>query len=148
MAEHQYITRLVSLKCSMGTMTNPLNVKMDHGVIWEQESDKFPIMNANDHISGENVIHFGRCQSDKNPHNFFDIENALMFVFCPASVLIRKLSGCNGCKCEPKIVSPWVNTSMRHMVEGAPALTSESKLACYYGGIITITYETEEVKSE
>lgn len=148
MAEHQYVTRLISVKCSMGTMANPLNVKTDHGLIWDQESDKFPVMNANDHISGENVIHFGRCKSDKNPGNKLDLENIVMGILCPASVLIRKLTGCDGCKCEPKTLVPWTNTSTKHMVEGAPALTVDSNLACYYGGIISISNEAEEAKGE
>lgn len=105
-------------------------------------------MNANDHISGENVIHFGRCQSDKNPGNTFNLESLVKNALFPASLLIKKLMGCEGCKCEPKTLVPWVNTSKKHMVEGAPGIISESKLTCYYGGTISIYYSTEEASGE
>lgn len=148
MAEMQYVTRLVKVECSMGSMKNPLNVTKDHGVVWEQESVMLPIMNANDHTSGENVIHFGRCKSDKNPGNSFSLESMVMSVLIPGSSLLKSLMGCDGCKCEPMTLTPWVNTSTKHMVEGAPGIISESKLTCYYGGIISIYYEQEAVESK
>ena len=52
-------------KCTMGTKTNYLNVDYDHGVLYGEE----PLMNANDHVSGKHVIHFGNCTSQKNPGN-------------------------------------------------------------------------------
>lgn len=133
--EKDYIVRLRYAKCSMGTMENKLNCPLDHGIVFGEEEQ--PILNANDHISQEHIINFGTCTSPTNPgggvKEFF--KNPLKFI----TNGISGLFGSKKCECVPKTVLPWVNVKEDHVIEGAPALTSESKLACFYGGIISIS---------
>ncbi len=54
-----------------------------------------------------------------------------------------------GTPCKPMTVTPWINVDEDYFIDGAPALTIESTLPCYYGGIITIVLEkTESTDSE
>ena len=146
MSEVKYVTRLQLAKCSMGTMTNYLNLPEDHGVV-KNDLDH-PLMNCNDHDPGQHVIHFGRCNSKMNPGNQFNLGDALLGALLPGSRLIKKLLGCSGCKCKPMTFQPWIETKKDHMIEGAPALTDKSTLVCYYGGIISILPPEEAEKEE
>lgn len=151
MSEKSYVTRLRKAKCTMGTMENYLNVKKDHGIIWEKGcdpgdacNDKQPFMNANDIVPDENIVHFGRCNSNQNPGNKFDLEEIVMGSLIPASLVLKKLTGCSGCKCRPMTFECWENADEKHMVEGAPSLTDDSVLMCRYGGCITICEEEQK----
>lgn len=148
MSDEKYVTRLVLAKCSMGTMTNYLNLPMDHGILFNDADH--PIMNANDHEGGDgkNVVHFGRCNSKTNPGNQFNLGNAIMGLLMPGSLILKKLLGCSGCKCCPMTLQPWIENKKNHMVEGAPCLTDKSTLVCYYGGIISILPPEEAEKEE
>jgi len=44
-------------------------------------------------------------------------------------------------KCEPVTPTPWIYGNESNIIEGAPALMTGSKLACRYGGIISIVEE-------
>ena len=140
MADQEYQIRLSYAKCSMGTMDNLINIKKDHGVVWEKGDDMYPVLNANDFQPKDNIVHFGRCNSTANPGN------SAIRPFSWARRLFSKLfgcfSGCDGCKCEPVTLTPWIDTSDGHFVEGTPALTNESICTCYYGG--TIRFLTTE----
>ena len=67
----QYATRLMRIRCTCGTKENYINIPTDHGVVAGE--DQQPLLNANDHIGGEggNIIHFGKCHSEHNPHRTF-----------------------------------------------------------------------------
>lgn len=146
MSDTKYVTRLALGQCSMGTMTNYLNLPEDHGVI-KNDMDH-PLMNANDHEPGKHVIHFGRCNSQANPGNSFNLGSALLGSLLPGSTLIKNLIGCGGCKCTPMTFMPWVEKQKEHLLEGAPALTVDSKLMCFYGGEITILPPEDAEKEE
>ncbi|MBQ3164393.1 MAG: DUF4280 domain-containing protein [Lachnospiraceae bacterium] len=146
-----YTCRLAKAKCDKGTMSNYLNVKTDHGIVWEKtcdpgktNDDKQPFMNACDYKEGDNVVHFGRCNSDTNPGNKVDLEEIL---FGPVVTLAKDLIGCGGCKCKPILIDVWENVDKTHLVGGVPALTQESTLYCRNGGTITIMTQ-EEVEAE
>lgn len=135
MDDQKYVTRLMRARCSKGTMENYLNVDLDHGIV--VGADMQPLMNANDHVSGRHVIHFGCCESDQNPERMFrkglvggllggEIADALEDV------------GIMTCKCKPNTPNPWEFVNEDNIVEGAPALMVCSKLTCRYGGIIEI----------
>lgn len=138
-----YVYRLVRAECSYGTQPNYLNVKQDHGIIYSicgEDGGKSlcPLMNANDHIPGENLTHFGRCKSPQNQVFGGDRQ------FHVGDLLdgIGKFFGGNeGYLCEPMTELAWKDTSDQNYIEGAPAITEESKLTCFYGGVITITFE-------
>lgn len=138
----QYVTRLMKAKCSCGSMSNYLNIPKDHGVIFS--SPDSPILNANDHEPDKNIVHFGRCNSSKNPTNQLDDALSVLGIFCPGiigSKMLKKLMGCEGCKCKPKTITPWNNVKDGYSTDGAPAITTESTLTCYYGGTIEIEIE-------
>ena len=144
MGKKIYVTRMMKAKCTCGSMSNYLNLPKDHGII--QADNDHPLMNANDHIADENIVHFGRCSSKMNPEN---IANGIASFVAPGLSLInsvKKLVGCEGCKCRPKTVLPWVITNDDYIIDGAPVLTKDSTLPCFYGGIISI--DTEGIKCD
>lgn len=140
--EPRYITRLMKMECDMGTVQNYINVDKDHGVLAGGNSDAQPVMNANDHTS-KNVIHFGNCNSKENPERGFRevLVKALMgpMAFAVGDKVIDKLEemGIITYKCKPNTPKPWIDTNEDCILEGAPALTMDSQLACRYGGKIT-----------
>lgn len=134
----RYITRLMGMRCDLGSMANKLNLPLDHGIIFNDMA--YPLMSANDYISDKNIVHSGRCTSNMNPENTMSLESLLI----PGSKWIKKLIGCDGCKCSPKVIKPWTIINEKHRIDGAPALMMESQALCYYGGTIRITLELEE----
>ena len=141
MAGDKYVVRLMKGQCSCGSMANYLNIPEDHGVVFGAEEQ--PLLNANDHVSGENVIHFGTCSSNANPGN---MARNVGMALIPGGFLIKKISeklGCTGCKCSPKTPLPWLETNEEYALEGAPILTTKSQLACLYGGVISIVDEAQ-----
>ena len=144
----QYVYRLMKAQCSCGDkeFTQFINMDEDHGVYFhDQES---PLMNANDHVANENIYTFGRCKSLKNPGG--DVARGIANSYIPlfGGDLVQSLIGC---KCEPMTIVPWINANEEYWIDGAPALTVESELPCYYGGTIKIVLETvdgEEAEAE
>ena len=145
--EPRYITRLMKMECDMGTVQNYINVDKDHGVLAGGNSDAQPVMNANDHTS-KNVIHFGNCNSKENPER--GLRETLVKTVMGATLgpiiafgvgdkIIDKLEemGILTYKCKPNTPKPWIDANEDCILEGAPALTMDSQLACRYGGKIT-----------
>lgn len=143
--EEQYVTRMMCIKCDCGTKINYLNAPQDHGIRMVEGE---PLLNANDHEPGENknIVHFGRCKSMNNPGNILANAAIASTSIVPGAMFLgTKLTELTGlCKCNPKTFTPWENVSEDHIIEGAPALTTKSKLTCFYGGIIEITSEDVE----
>lgn len=146
-----YACRLEKARCDKGTMSNYLNVKTDHGIVWEiareagnTNDDKRPIMNACDYKEGENIVHFGRCNSVMNPGNMFDLEERVIGSVAAPAVAVKELMGCGGCKCKPILINVWENVDKTHLVGGVPVITRNSTLYCRNGGTITIMTEEEE----
>lgn len=135
----KYITRLMRIRCSKGTMDNYINVGTDHGVL--AGADQQPVLNANDHTK-ENLIHCGNCESDANPERMLK-KKLVASLMGPAGLVagdmltaaMEKL-GIMPCKCKPNTPLPWIFTNENNILEGAPALTMDSKIACRYGGVI------------
>ena len=135
MDDQKYVTRLMRARCSKGTMENYLNVDIDHGIV--VGADMQPLMNANDHVSGRHVIHFGCCESDQNPERMF--RKALVGGFLGGIVAdVLEDVGIMTCKCKPNTPNPWEFVNEDSIVEGAPALMVCSTLTCRYGGVIEI----------
>lgn len=140
--EPRYITRLMKMECDMGTVKNYINVDKDHGVLAGGNCDAQPVMNANDHTS-KHVIHFGKCKSESNPERAFR-EMLVKALLGPAGAfltgpMLDKLEelGILTYQCKPNTPQPWIDTNEDCIIEGAPALTMDSQLACRYGGRIT-----------
>lgn len=135
MDDQKYVTRLMRARCSKGTMENYLNVDIDHGIV--VGADVQPLMNANDHVSGRHVIHFGCCESDQNPERMF--RKALVGGFLGGFIAdALEDVGIMTCKCKPNTPNPWQFVNDGSIVEGAPALMVCSTLTCRYGGVIEI----------
>lgn len=138
-----YVQRLMRARCTCGSMDNYLNIAVDHGVLTGE--DQQPLMNANDHIAGENVIHFGNCNSDNNPERVFrkGLVGGLLGGPLLGSLVSDFLedTGIMSFKCTPKTDEVWEETNENNIIEGAPALLMKSCLTCRYGGVITIVQE-------
>lgn len=136
----QYITRLMRIRCDKGTMDNYINVDRDHGVL--AGGDLQPVLNANDHTK-KNIIHCGNCESDENPERMFrkglvaGMMGPLGFLAADSVTDLLEDVGIITCKCKPNTPQPWIFTNEDNILEGAPALTMKSKLACRYGGVIS-----------
>lgn len=151
-----YVTRLTKAKCSFGSMSQYLNLPLDHGV-WFHTTDT-PIMNANDHEPDKHILQFGRCTSSKNPSNVINLEELVIgALFAPiggmvlgvlGSKCLKKLLGCEGCKCKPLTITPWKDVDDDYYIDGAPAITQNSYLNCYYGGKIEIDLSVEETEED
>lgn len=143
----KYITRLMKMECDKGTVRNYINVGTDHGVLAGGPCDAQPVMNANDHTS-KNIIHLGKCKSELNPERKFRelIVKALMgpagaFLTGPMLDKLEEM-GILTYQCRPNTPNPWLETNEDCLLEGAPALTMNSQLACRYGGTITFVEES------
>ena len=139
--QEQYIKRLCVAKCEYGSMDYQyLNLPKDHGVYY-QDYDH-PLMNANDHVGKEHVMHFGRCKAPQNPKNMAsDILGKVVPVIGVIDFVKSDLLKCDGCKCEPKTLRSWEEVNKANRLDGAPAVVNSSQLVCSYGGVITITEE-------
>lgn len=140
--KQSYVYRLMKAKCSCGDkkFLQNLNVVKDHGVLFQNMD--FPLMNANDHISGKNIVTFGRCKSLRNPGGAV-ATGLMMATLGPVIGLAASAIGkaAIGCKCEPMTLVPWIEVNEDYFIDGAPAITLKSELPCYYGGVITIELE-------
>ena len=136
----QYVYRLMKAKCSCGDQKfeQNLNLPLDHGVIYQSED--YPLMNANDHVADQHILTFGRCKSTSNPGGTAGFLADILTCGIGSEILQSTI----GTPCKPMTVTPWINVDEDYFIDGAPALTLESTLPCYYGGIITIVMEKTE----
>lgn len=134
----QYVYRLMKAQCSCGSkkFKQNLNLPKDHGVLYQDED--YPLMNANDHVANEHILTFGRCTSMTNPNGAVGFALASAVIPIIGGALMKKLAGV---KCEPMTIVPWIKVDEDYLIDGAPALTLESELPCYYGGVIKIVLE-------
>lgn len=160
MDDQKYVTRMMRAYCTEGTMSNYLNVDIDHGIV--VGADLQPLMNANDHVAGRHVIHFGCCESDKNPERMFRkalVGGLLGSAITGGSLLGGALIGgvisdfledigVMTCKCKPNTPNPWEFVNEKSIVEGAPALMFGSVLTCRYGGCIKLLPEDQYPPAE
>ena len=134
-----YVTMYTKLTCSKCCMENYLNVGKDHGVYKMGDAgDSYPVMNAGDNAVGNNIPKFGRCRSELNP------EYLAMSGAQKASAKAKDLVTKEGlCGCNPMILTPWYNANTANKLEGKACLTVGSKIACAYGGIISVVDKAE-----
>lgn len=134
----QYVYRLMKAQCSCGDQKfkQKLNLPKDHGVLFHDSES--PLMNANDHVANEHIFTFGRCTSMANPNGAIGFAVASCIIPIIGGAFFRKLAGV---KCEPMTIVPWIKVDEDYLIDGAPALTLESELPCFYGGVIKIVME-------
>lgn len=133
--ENQFVYRLMTAKCSYGSMSHPLNVaeiEGGHGVLYGPEAQ--PVLNANDWHPGVNVMHFGDCTprfQDQETGQAIELPGVLKFLSGVVEFIIAE-------KCSPMIDQVWYETDEKYTIDGAPVLLIKSMLFCKRGGIITI----------
>ncbi|MBY6837957.1 DUF4280 domain-containing protein [Clostridium botulinum] len=114
-----YVVRGAKMKCNKGTHKKRINLPTSHGTY----SNGNPMMNESDNVVGKNISCFGICKGG-----------------CPSNetitVVTKKGRSVTGKKCQVKILKEWMNTKEDTLVDGEPALTTDSTLICAYGGII------------
>ena len=82
-----------------------------------------PAGKMTDSIPIVNVPPFGMCNSPANPM-VIAMTAAALGVFTPAP-------------CLPALSSPWITTSPTVLIGGTPAIDSNSKIVCMWGGMIS-----------
>ena len=106
MADNGYMTAMAKIQCNAGAAPMPLLLAIPHGVT----SAGRPLLNANDHIPGANILPFGVCKNKPVPP--------------PGNI------------CVPITPFPWSKADNHMTVAGAPVLTKDSCLTCMLGGNI------------
>lgn len=115
----KYVVRTAVVKCDCGSMQSKLIIPQCHGVYIAGK----PKLNINDYKEGENISHFGFCNSK------------------PPDDTREKGSDEDGNEvsiCYPKITGPWIGGQENDLVDGVPALTDNCKNYCAFNGTITI----------
>jgi Domain of unknown function (DUF4280) len=85
-----------------------------------------PAANIMDHVPTTNIPPFGMCSSTTNP--------AVASATSAASGVLTPVP------CVPATAAPWAPGAPTVLIGNMPALDSNSKLMCTWGGVIQITY--------
>lgn len=108
------------MKCSMGMTPAPLVVTPRTKTI-----NGMPVANILDNKPMVNIPTFGMCRSIANP-TVASATSAACGVLTPMP-------------CIPNTVAPWAPGNPQVLTQGAPTLTTTSKLMCMWGGVIDLT---------
>lgn len=128
-AEYPYIVAGARMFCDKGSHFRRLDLPLCHGTYIRD----IPMVNRNDSSYPDNVSMFGICVggAQKNgtlmEYNGSNIEDLLPFEGVDFPII--------GYPCIPK-VGRWLNPKDDVLVDGVPAITTESTLVCIYGGVI------------
>ena len=136
--DDQFVYRLISAKCSYGSMSHPLNVAESgggHGVLFGPEAQ--PVLNANDWRPDVNVIHFGDCIPSERSMETGEKSGFEKFWDGVVELFTTQ-------KCTPTIDKVWYETQDKYLIDGAPVLLMKGMLFCKRGGIITIEVTESE----
>lgn len=108
------------MQCSFGAAPSSLVVLPANKVLTVT-----PDANIMDNKPMVNVMPFGMCSSMANP--------------TVAAATAAALGALTPMPCVPVIPAPWAPGSPTVLIANMPALNSDSKLMCAYGGVIQIT---------
>ena len=108
------------LQCSFGVAPSSLVVLPANKVL-----TAVPDANIMDNKPLVNIMPFGTCSSMSNP--------------VVAAATAAALGALTPMPCIPSIPAPWAPGSPTVLIANMPALNSDSKLMCAYGGVIQIT---------
>lgn len=142
----EYGKRLNKVECTCGSMAQNLNLPLDHGIYFMDEDH--PMLNANDHVRGEHILQFGRCNSKSNPENAISDVLSKFVPIVGAVNMLKKAMGSEGCKCKPMTLTSWKEGDDFNRLDGAPATLECSQCVCVYGGVIQIVEEKQETSQE
>ena len=108
------------LSCNFGAAPSVFNVLPAAKVMSSQA-----LASIMDQVPMVNILPFGMCSSLANP--------------TVAAATAAALGVLTPMPCIPVTVGPWAPGNPRILISGKPALTSDSKLMCAWGGCIQIT---------
>jgi hypothetical protein len=108
-----------NLQCSFGVAPSALAVLPANGVMTGA-----PAANIMDHAPMVNVMPFGMCNSPANP--------------MVAAATAAALGVLTPMPCIPATAAPWMPGAPTVMLGNMPALNSDSKLMCNWGGVIQV----------
>lgn len=103
-----FVVRGAGIRCTCGSQTGKLDMPSSHGSYIRDKA----MMNQGDCKAGldKNIPPFGSCSS-------------------PAKGMDKT--------CMPMLATEWLNVKEDTLVDGKPALTTDSMIVCGFGGIIT-----------
>jgi hypothetical protein len=107
------------LQCSFGAAPSTLTVLPVNKVVGET-----PCANTGDHAPLLNILPFAMCSSPSNP--------------VVAAATAAALGVLTPMPCIPATAAPWLAGAPSVLVGGLPALDSNSKLFCSWGGVIQV----------
>lgn len=108
------------LSCNFGAAPSVFNVLPAAKVMSSQA-----LASIMDQVPMVNILPFGMCSSLANP--------------TVAAATAAALGVLTPMPCIPVTAGPWASGNPRILISGKPALTSDSKLMCAWGGCIQIT---------
>lgn len=115
------VTGNAVLTCTFGAAPSTLQVLPTNHVLVDM-----PAANIVDEIPLLNILPFGVCTSLANP--------------TVASATAAALGVLTPMPCIPVTVAPWVVGAPTVLISNMPALSSDSKLMCCWGGCISISF--------
>jgi len=107
------------MQCSFGVAPSTLMVLPVNRVLATT-----PAANIMDNKPLMNVLPFGMCTSPANP--------------TVAAATAAALGVLTPMPCIPATAAPWIPGCLKVLIGNMPALTSDSKLLCSYGGVIQV----------
>lgn len=121
----EYIVRGAKMKCSCGSNKRKINLPVSHGsyVNFKECGTTKPILNADDKTE-KNISYFGVCPLHGEEGNIITV------IDDNGGIKVNK-------KCKLKLGDEWMLTKDDYLVDGKPALTTESIMFTKCGGIIT-----------
>jgi hypothetical protein len=108
-----------TLQCSFGVAPSTLVVLPQNAVLTTT-----PAANIMDNKPIANVPPFGMCQSMANP--------------AVAAATAAAMGALTPMPCLPALTAPWIVGSPTVLLGNMPALSSDSKLICAFGGVIQV----------
>jgi uncharacterized Zn-binding protein involved in type VI secretion len=114
------VVSTAQLQCTFGAAPAVLNVLPNTVTI-----EGRPAATIADMVPMTNIPSFGMCSAPSNPA-VISATSAASGVFTPAP-------------CVPATAAPWAPGAPTVLIGGKPALNSNSKCNCAWGGIISIT---------
>ena len=118
----QHVCSGAMLQCSFGVAPSALTVLPLNRVM----TSYMPAANIMDHKPMVNIMPFGMCTTPSNP--------------MVAAATTAALGVLTPVPCMPMTSSPWMPGVATVMLGGQPAVDSNCKLMCNWGGSIQVTY--------
>lgn len=125
-AQFSYVVAGATLSCSQGDQTSILQMPVSHGVFTKNKAQ----MNTMDFKPNTNIQPFGLCHTLANP--------AVAAATAANNGVLKPMP------CTPVLTMPWLDGKSDQLIEGQPALTTQSTNMCLYCGTIRVEDDGQE----